>query len=240
MEMILTKLWRLISEQYVQYIVFLSLSVMVMILTAIAHDLNPSSFQKYFGRFHPLLVVLLSCFLGLVLFTFLLLDDQFAIYRGGNYKGILDAVGLAVPFATVIILVDRKFPFPADMNVPFPESLFFYPAIGYVVELLFHILPFCLVYFILGSLASKASNSSIIWVSILVVALIEPVFQLAYASSQDSTAVLAYVGLHLFLINLVQLLLFVRYDFISMYMFRLSYYLLWHILWGHLRLRLLF
>ncbi len=87
--------------------------------------------------------------LGLVLLSALLLDGKFAIYRGGNYKGFLVAVGLTLPFAAVILLVDRLAPFPEDINVPYPGSLFFYPAIAYVVEILFHILPFCLVYFTL-------------------------------------------------------------------------------------------
>jgi len=52
--------------------------------------------------------------------------------------------------------------------------------------------------------------------------------------------ILAYVGLHVFLINLLQLWLFKRYDLISMYSFRLAYYLLWHIGWGHVRLKLRF
>jgi hypothetical protein len=42
------------------------------------------------------------------------------------------------------------------------------------------------------------------------------------------------------LINLCQLLIFRRYDFISMYTFRIAYYMLWHVLWGYARLRLLF
>jgi hypothetical protein len=32
----------------------------------------------------------------------------------------------------------------------------------------------------------------------------------------------------------------VRYGFLSMYAFRLVYYLHWHIVWGYLRLQLLF
>ena len=40
--------------------------------------------------------------------------------------------------------------------------------------------------------------------------------------------------------QLAQLLIFKKYDFNSMYAFRLVYYLFWHIGWGHLRLRLLF
>lgn len=37
-----------------------------------------------------------------------------------------------------------------------------------------------------------------------------------------------------------RLALFKRYDFVTMYTFRLVYYLLWHIVWGVIRLRLLF
>ena len=111
---------------------------------------------------------------------------------------------------------------------------------GYVVQILFHILPFCLVYFSLGMLLGKASSETIIWVSILIAALIEPIFQITFMIGQDPNWKVAYVGLHIFLISLVELLLFRRYDFITMYTFRLSYYFLWHILWGHLRLNLLF
>jgi hypothetical protein len=50
----------------------------------------------------------------------------------------------------------------------------------------------------------------------------------------------AYVFLNVWVINMVQLALFKRYDFVSMYAFRLMYYLLWHIAWGHARLGLLF
>ena len=48
-----------------------------------------------------------------------------------------------------------------------------------------------------------------------------------------------YVSLHIFLINLIQLWLFKRYDFVSMYTFRLVYYLIWHIGWGWVRLEVL-
>lgn len=240
MEMIVAKLWRLISEEPFQYLLFLSLSGIVLILTGIAYSASSTSFQKYFGRIYPLAVVFVVFILGLILFAFLLLDGQFAIYRGGNFKGIVVAVGLAVPLAAIIILVDRRSPFPVDMNVAYPASLFFYPAIGYVVELLFHILPFCLLYFILGFLTGESGNTRIIWASILTVALIEPIFQVVFTAGGNTNWVVAYVGLHLFLFNFIQLLLFRRYDFITMYSFRLSYYFLWHIIWGHLRLKLLF
>ena len=235
----MAKLWRLLSEETLQVIVLLSLSAIVLVLTGIMCASNSAAFQRFFGGIHPLLVVSIVVVLGLILFSYLHSNGQFAVYERGNSKGLLLAIGLAVPFAAVIILVDRKAPFPADVNVLFPHSIPFYPVMGYVAQVLFHISPFSLVYFVLSVLLGRTSNTSIIWISILIGALIEPVFQVVFSEGQPVWAV-AYVGLHVFLIGLAEMLLFRRYDYVTMYSFRLSYYVLWHILWGHVRLNLLF
>lgn len=236
----MAKLLHLISEETLQYAVFLSLSAVVFILAGITYFSNNASFQRFFGRLNPLLMVLIVFLLGLALFTYLLNDGQFAVYQQGNFKGLLLALLIPVAFGVVIIIVDRMSPFPINMNIPYPVSLTFYPVMGYVAEILFHILPFCLVYFGLGAVLGEASNEKIIWVSILVAALIEPIFQVVFMLGQDPVWKVAYVGIHIFVFSLVQLLLFKRFDFITMYVFRLSYYAIWHILWGHLRLNLLF
>ena len=236
----MSKSWKILSEEDIQYYVFIILSLIVLFLTVKVYSSNSSAFQRYFGRIHPLVVLIVLFISALILFSLLLQDGNFAIYRSGNYKGILIAVGWAVPFAAAMIFVDTKFPFPSNMNIPYPDSLFFYPAMGYVVELLFHVLPFSFIYLILGSVFKDSDQLRIVWVSLLIVALLEPIFQVLFATSQDTRGVLAYVGLHLFLINIVQLLLFRRYDFVTMYSFRFSYYLLWHVVWGHLRLSILF
>jgi hypothetical protein len=49
-----------------------------------------------------------------------------------------------------------------------------------------------------------------------------------------------YVGVFVFVFTLVELDIFRRYDFVAMYVFRLTYYLWWHIIWGTLRLQWLF
>lgn len=235
-----SRVWKLISDESVQYTTFVILTFLVFFSAVKVYSSKASAFQRFFGRIHPLVVLITLFFAGLFLFSFLLEDGRFAIYRSGNYKGILVALGLAIPFAVAMILVDTKFPFPENMNVEYPNSLFFYPAMGYAVELLFHVLPFSLLYLLFGRIFNVSGNQWMIWVILLIVALFEPVFQVAYASSQDSRGVLAYLGFHLFVINVVQLLLFITYDFVSMYSFRLSYYLLWHIVWGHARLGILF
>ena len=236
----MAKLWRLISEQTLQYSVFIGLSLIAFILTGIIFAQKSASFQRFFGRVNPLLVVFAVFVLGLILLSLLLSKSQFAIYRPGNIKGLLIAIGLAVPFGVVMILADHRIVFSADTNIAYPESLMFYPAIGYVAEILFHVLPFTLLYFSLNAILGGSNQTTIIWISIVLASLAEAIFQSVFMVGQYPAWAVAYVGLHVFLISFAQLFLFWRYDFITMYAFRLSYYLIWHILWGHLRLSLLF
>jgi hypothetical protein len=48
------------------------------------------------------------------------------------------------------------------------------------------------------------------------------------------------MAFHILAINLAGLFLFRRFGFLPMYALRLFYYLIWHILWGYLRLSVLF
>lgn len=77
--------------------------------------------------------------------------------------------------------------------------------------------------------------------SVPVVALLEPASQWYTGhTGQPFSGLGIYVALHVYLINVLQLHLFRKYDFVSMYGFCLIYYFYWHIIWGDLRLRWLF
>ena len=129
------------------------------------------------------------------------------------------------------LLVTR---FPEDINVPPPQSWLFYPAIGYVVEVFFHALPLALLLAVLGRSRKKANTTIVIWLCIVFVASLEPVLvHMRMGSSAD-------VGVFVFVFTLVELYVFRRYDFMSMYSFRLVFYMWWHVTWGYLRLRWLF
>ena len=79
---------------------------------------------------------------------------------------------------------------------------------------------------ILTTLFKDLTYEGIIWPCILFVALLEPVFQTALGFSRPvSPWATGFVALHIFLLNLCQLAIFKRYDFVSMYAFRLMYYL---------------
>lgn len=236
----MTKIKEMIFRERLQYQVFLGLSLAVMGLTGIVHFTDDLPFGRFIGGFNPLLAGLLIIILGGILLTFLLSRGWFSLYKNKDRKGLYRASGLAAILGLVMILVDCKIVFPADTNILFPVSLLFYPAIGFFVEIVFHVLPLTLLLVMLTSWFRNVRYENIVWSSILIVALLEPVYQVGWLGGRYPPWAVAYVGLHVFMINLFQLIIFKRYDFISMYLFRLVYYLFWHIGWGYLRLKVLF
>lgn len=211
-------------------------------LTALLQYSNTRIFQRVIGDINPLAAWLFVAVAGLVLLSFLLSRGWFTIYKKENRKGLLYACGLASVLGVIIIPADLVIVFPADINVPFPQSLLFYPAIGFFAEILFHVLPLSLLLIALTSVFRAANQTRIIWFALVAVALLEPVYQTWWMVSLDRYPVwaVAYDAMHVFVINLLQLILFRRYDFVSMYVFRLVYYLFWHVGWGHFRLEILF
>jgi hypothetical protein len=236
----MTKILECLSSYRDQILIFLGISLFIAFLTVILCFRNSLLFQAFFGKLNPLLAIFIVIFLGTALSVFLLSRGWFVVQKAGEYKGFLVAAGLAALPGLIIILIDLKAIFPEDVNRPFPDSLFFYPIFGFVVEVIFHMLPLALLLFVLTSIFNLNFEKAI-WPCILVVALLEPIFQTVLGFSRPyPTWVTVCVFVNILLINLFQLSIFKRYDFVSMFSFRLVYYAIWHIVWGYLRLGLLF
>ncbi len=238
----MTRIKELISNERPQYQVFTGLSIGVVVLTGILYFSDNLLFKRFIGGINPIIASFFIILSGVISLTFLLSRGWFAIYKKANLKGLIRRSSLAALFVLITILVDLKIVFPADLNVLFPESLLFYPAMGFFVEILFHVLPLSILLISLTSIFKNISSKNIIWICILIVSLLEPIYQTIpmASSNQYPLWAVAIVLLNLFLFNLSQLLIFKRYDFISMYSFRLVYYLFWHIGWGYIRLNVLF
>lgn len=238
--MAMTTISELIHNERTQYLIFLGLSLVIVGFTTALYLTDNRFFHRYFGNLNPLLVMLLTVLLGLSFLSFLL-TRGFSIYQKENQPGLLLAAALAVLFGIVIILVDLSAPLAEDINAPWPQSLLFYPTMGFVVEIIFHVVLLSILLFLITPLTSRFDKNHIIWAAILIVALVEPVYQTILGSERPYPLWPdLYIALHILLINLCQLAIFKRYDFISMYAFRLVYYAIWHIAWGHLRLSFLF
>jgi hypothetical protein len=227
-----------IPTNKLQYAVLSALSLMALASVGVLSVSNGAFFRPYFGSINPLLAAGLVIALGFVCLRFLHSRGWFEIFAGrATLRGVALSAALAALFAVVIILVDLRAPFPRDMNVPPPQSLFFYPAIGYVAEIVFHALPLALLLLLLGPRFKKPGSAGLAWSCMVIVSCLEPIFHLSTESSGKPLSwAEIYVGPHVFLFNLLQLWVARRYDFVSMYSFRLVYYILWHIVWGYARL----
>lgn len=219
---------------------YLTVSFLVLMLTGILYLRDADAYQLFLGDLNPILTILSLSILGLFMLIKLRKPWRFMIYRTGNERQRFFALSYAALLALAIIFVDLLAVFPEDMNVLLPDAMPYYSSLGYVVEIIFHLAPL-LILLRASSKMFGILNERVIHGCLLLVSLLEPVFQVSLGfSTQVPLWATAYVGLHIFLINLQQLRIFWRFDFFSMYSFRLIYYLLWHIIWGNLRLEILF
>lgn len=225
-----------------QYLIYLILSLVVSILTWITHEMNPQILHRFTGRISPFSATLVLLLAGFTSLSYLTSKTSILIHQRNNYKGIYIAAGLASIFGTMVIIADLFLLYPEDINAEFPVSIPFYPAIGFFAEILFHLFPFTIFVFFLSGFRKKVTNECVILCGIAAVSFIEPFYQLTAmgGNGRYSPALLIHTGVNVFLISILQLIIFKKYDFISMYVFRLVYYLIWHIIWGHFRLQILF
>jgi hypothetical protein len=230
---------KIVLQERSQFFVFTIISSCVFVLTLILNYVDPSPFYRFLGDIDPIILLLFTFFLGFWGLAYLISRTHLAIYKKHYPKDFFLILSIALIFGVEVILADLWLvDYAADINIFFPKSLLFYPAIGYIVEVIFHIIPISCFVFVL-SLFKRFSTTQIVWTSLIAVAIVEPLYQVWFLS-QDSLMTVIYTGIHVFLFSLTQVLIFKRFDFVSMYFFRLVFYLIWHILWGYYRLELFF
>ena len=218
--------------------VYLLISITVFIISCVLYVAKPAVYRILLGNFNPLAVVLLLAIMG-----YFLLDrlsaKGFSAYKPVCFTARLPYLVGAAFLGLGMIFVDYLAHLPEDINILFPYSLLYYPIFGYIVEVLFHMTPLFLV-FTIADRFIELDESRILYF-LMLVSVLEPVFQLGLGFSvQVPLWTTVYIGLNIFFINLFQLLSYKRLDFVSMYAFRLTYYLFWHVIWGNLRLSLFF
>lgn len=153
---------------------------------------------------------------------------------GGWAKAALIGGLLPIP----VIVVDWFGGFGPEINARAPDSLLFYPSVALLAEFAFHVAPLAVAAVVadLRGAVARAAEAA----GLLVATSIEPILQVVWGTGHSPWWANAYVGLHLLVFNVVGLYLLRRYGFMRVYLYRVSYYSVWHILWGHVRLGLLF
>lgn len=210
-----------------------AVAVLAVALAWVAVRADPGAFRPYFGALPPVLVVAGVAILAVPVLGFL--DERgWDLWSDARWGWLLVGAG-ALVLVVVAIVADLVLRYPEDMNVASPAALTFYPVIALVVEVVLHALPLAVLVALFGSPDSAAEAR--FWVFAAAIALIEAGLQAAFAESMG-TAV--FSGVHLAVIGVFQVFLFRRFGFVPMLGFRLVYYAGWHLVWGAVRLRLLF
>jgi hypothetical protein len=164
------------SAHKLQYLAFLALSVVILIFLGILNYRNPELFTPYFSWLNPFLATSLVISIGMISLWPILRLECFYIYREKEARVFLLICSLAIAFGLVMIIVDLIVILPADINVWFPASLLFYPVMGYVAEVMFHLLPLSMLLWLFTSYF-KINYQKIIWPVILATSLIEPFYR---------------------------------------------------------------
>jgi hypothetical protein len=219
---------------------YLALSLAALGFVLILGPSSAEDFRRFFGRISPPILFLLLSVAGGVALWILKTRFGFEVLAG---RSTLRGLGLAALAATVmglvIVVIDFLLPYPENINVPYPRALLFYPSIGFAAEIVFHLVPLALLLLVLTPLAGSLGKERVLWLAILLAAAVEPTFQVLFAGEPLTWKDLV-TFIHVFVFAMLQLSVFRRYDFSSMFAMRLVYYLYWHILWGTLRLGILF
>jgi hypothetical protein len=119
--------------------------------------------------------------------------------------------------------------------VAFPLAVPVYLSGGILMEMVFHLIPVVLlVWFFANVLLKQRWQEQVFWIVAILLSLLEPVAQTAglYQMGLISSPVLAAILFSfIFAANLVPLYFFRRYGFLAPVTWRLSNYLIWHIIW---------
>ena len=212
-----------------------------MALTALAYAPARVFYQRFLGGIDPLFAISVCILLGIACLIVVTLRGWLSIVVVHGARKALSAFGLAAILPLVAIVIDVFIRFPKDMNQSFPASLGFYPSIGFLVEVVFHLVPITILLLLITPFIRDSNNTVVVWSVLLVVATIEPSFQtISMASGSYPLAGRLAVFVNILIFNITQMVLFKRVGFLAMYSSRLLYYLIWHIIWGSFRLAVLF
>lgn len=214
---------------------FAMFSIAAVVLTAWQAEVDRSVFARFLGAVNPTGAMILAALVGVVAVAYLQGNSDFTMLGPGESSDAVSIIAWAVPvLAASAIGADLVLRFPEDANVAVPDALRFYPAIAVFVESTLHLVPIAVLVALFGM---PTGLDVTFWRIAVPVALVEAVLQAVYATS-IGTSIFSAVQLTVF--GVVQVWIFWRFGFAWMLGFRLAYYALWHVVWGVVRLELLF
>lgn len=152
-----------------------------------------------------------------------------------NKQRLLIPLLAGLGFGIINIIIAYALQLDVPM-VKFPYSIPVYFSVGILMEILFHLIPIViLLWFVSDLMLKKIWQNEVFWILAIFLSLMEPVIQtigmhqMGIISNMLFTAILF---IFIFAANLLPIYFFRMYGFLSAVVWRLSFYLMWHIIWG--------
>ncbi len=199
--------------------------------------LGSDAYESVLGVTHPTAATSAVVVLGYLAWRITVQRRWIPSGTGGR-KGYGMAVSIGFALTVPVMVVDYLGGFRPDINASAPDSLLFYPSVALLAEFAFHMTPLALAAVTVRLWASAARPLE--GIALVVAATLEPVLQVVWGQEYSPTWANIYTGIHLLVFNVVGLYLLRRYGFLRVYLYRVSYYAVWHIAWGYVRVELLF
>ncbi len=129
-------------------------------------------------------------------------------------------------------VIERKLGIPS-IHIDFPASLLIYPGGAVIVNVIYYLIPIpLLVWLISGVLLRGRFREPVFWTVGALAAAIEPLTQdLSYPGPAWVALLVLFSD---YALNLAQVSLFRRGSFFATVLLRVSFYLIWHVVWGGL------
>jgi hypothetical protein len=117
------------------------------------------------------------------------------------------------------------------INVPFPKSILFYSGGAIIVEALYRLILITLPLWIVGTVILRGrGQATVFWIVALLTSLVEPAGQMSLVAGHPG--VMVAMGVAMYGMNVFEALLFWRYGLLAPLAFRLTFYLVWHVVGG--------
>jgi hypothetical protein len=154
-----------------------------------------------------------------------------------NKQRFLYPVIVGLLFGLIFMLFDSQASI-GDMSVGFPLSILFYLFGGIFSEIVLHIFPVTfLIWLISNVVLKKKIQNQVFWVAAIGISLFDAISMIMAFNNPNiplqisSTFLMIVLAFLIFINELVTLYFFRIYGFLSPIVLRLSFYLMWHIIW---------
>lgn len=219
------------------YLGLIAFMVVVKVIFLLYPTVFPLAEQEGAFSWVTIMAIALMGFIGLILARrtgFPELWDK----EVSNRQRFLIPTVIGLVYGVITVIIDLQNPAPVHLKLPL--SILFYTYGALFLEIMLRLFTIPLVVWLGSNLLLRGKWQTIVfWLAVIIAALYEPLphirEQLNNVSGVAVLIVLSKWAIQpLFLANVVTGWLFRKYGFLAAFVMRLSFYLVWHIIYGGL------